>query len=242
MKKIVTVLAALGVTAGSIGVVAPAQAKTVKACVKKSDGTVKILKKKKKCKKGWKKLTWGTKGPAGTNGSNGNNGSNGSNGVPGPAGPNWVVKDKAGKTLGTFAGYGFGLIPLVSVIAADGGVFGYGADGRLRNDNAELYFRNNTCTDAAWFGASSAALREYLDSAGGPGRAVFQVTGAPTASAWKIDASTTIAVAVGGATLFKKNATTGTCAANVNPAGLVVPLTPAPAPVVAATGPLSIVR
>jgi hypothetical protein len=238
MKKFVALLASLCVTAGSVGIVAPAQAKTIKACVKKSDGTVKIL-KKKKCTKGWKKVTWGTKGPAGQNGSNG---SNGSNGMPGPAGPNWVVKDKAGKTLGTFAGYGFGLLPLVSVIAADGGVFGYAADGKLQNDNATLYFRNNTCTDAAWWGSSSSELQKYLDSAGGAGRAVFQVTGAPTASAWQVASTTTSTIGVGGATLFKKNATSGGCGAFANPAGSIVPLTPAPAPVVAATGPLSIVR
>ncbi|MEZ5159209.1 MAG: hypothetical protein R2687_10295 [Candidatus Nanopelagicales bacterium] len=238
MKKLVALLAALSATAGSIGIAAPAQAKTIKACVKKSDGTLKIL-KKKKCKKGWKKVTWGTKGPAGQNGSSG---SNGVNGVPGPAGPSWVVKDEAGKTLGTFAGYGFGLLPLVSVIAADGGVFGYAADGKLQNNNADLFFRNNACTDAAWWSVTSSGLREYLDSAGGAGRAVFQVTGAPTASAWKVDVATTTTTYVPGNTLFKKNATTGACAANANPAGYIVPLTSAPAPVVAATGPLSIVR
>jgi len=232
MKKLLAMAAVVGISAGSLAMAPAAQAKTIKACVKKSNGSVKFINKKnKKCKKGWVKTSWNSNGPQGPQGP------------VGPAGPNWLVKDKNGVTLGTFSGYySNGLVPQVVVTAADGGVFRYGTDGKLDNDNADLLFLNNGCTDAVIRRTLKADLVPYLNAAGGNGRAVFQVIGAPTASAWKIAATTTTDVPIGANMLFARNETTGACAAATHAAGFYVPLTPADAPVVAAAGALQIVR
>ena len=79
MRKLFALVGVTGVAAASIAVAPAAQAKTVKACVKKSDGTVRFINKKnKKCKKGWVKSTWNSKGPAGPLGSAGSAGAGGS--------------------------------------------------------------------------------------------------------------------------------------------------------------------
>ncbi len=232
MRKAFALTAVAGVAMASMAVAPVAQAKTIKACVKKSDGTVKFINKKnKKCKKGYVKVNWNDLGPQGPAGP------------AGPAGPNWTVKDKNGITLGTFAGYyTTGLVPSVVVIAEDGGVYRYGEDGRIDNDNSTIYFVNNGCTDAARYANASATLQSYVKAAGGSGRTVFQVIDAPTASAWQVAATTTTTVPVAANSLFQKNETTGACAAATHLGGFIVPLTPAAAPVVAATGPLQIVR
>ena len=78
-----TALGASVLVAGSAAV--PAQAKTVKACVKKSTGELRILTgSKTKCKKGWKKISWNQKGDTGPQGNQG------------AQGPNLVVKDGTG--------------------------------------------------------------------------------------------------------------------------------------------------
>ena len=47
MKKLLAIISATGIAATGVVVAAPAaQAKTVKACVKKSDGTVRLINKK----------------------------------------------------------------------------------------------------------------------------------------------------------------------------------------------------
>ncbi len=152
------------------------------------------------------------------------------------------MKDKSGQTLGTFGGFFYGgFLPYVFVLLDDGGSFFYRSDGLLMNDNGILYFVNNGCTDAALYGGSSAGLDPYLKSAGGPGRAVFQVTNAPTANAWRVAETTTTTVPVAANSLFQKNSTTGACAAATHVAGFIVPLTPAQAPKVP-DGSLRVVR
>ena len=226
MKKLLAITAAVGISAGSLAMAPAAQAKTIKACVKKSNGAVKFINKKnKKCKKGWKLKTWNSEGPQG------------------PAGPNWIVKDKNGTTLGTFAGYSnIGLLPIVSVMVDDGGLYSYDADGVLNNNNAALLFLNNGCTDAVIRRNTNGELQPYLRSAGGNGRAVFQVTNATTASAWRVAATTTTTVPIAANMLFKKDSDTGACSAATHAAGFYVPLSTATAPVVAAPGPLQIVK
>jgi hypothetical protein len=228
MRRILAAGVAGGLVAAGLAFAPAAQAKTVTACVKKSNGSVKFINKKnKKCKKGWVKTSWNSEGPLGPQGP------------VGPEGPNWTVKDKSGQTLGVFRGfyYGGGLLPYFWVTVDDGGLFIYGADGTLQNDNVALYFVNNGCTDAAVFGATNPTLEPYLKSAGGPGRAVFQVTNAPTASAWRVAESTTTTVPVAANSLFQKNPTTGACAAAAHPGGFIIPLTAAQAPKVASGSP-----
>ncbi len=112
----------------------------------------------------------------------------------------------------------------------------YRSDGTLINDNTFLYFQNNTCTQATSPPASNATLEPFLKTAGGSGRAVFQLLNASTTQAWRIAETTTATVPVAANSLFQKNGTTGACAAAAHAAGFVVPLTEAEAPKVASGG------
>ena len=151
MKKLFAIAAVGGLAAASMAVAPAAQAKTIQACVKKSDGTVKFINKKnKKCKKGWKLKTWNSAGPQGPAGPGG------------PAGPNWTVKDKNGVTLGTFSGYyNNGLVPQVTVTTDDGAVFRYGMDGVLDNDNTA---RSSSSTTVVRMQRSSARTTPTLQT------------------------------------------------------------------------------
>lgn len=60
-----------------------ASAATIYACQKKKGGTIHLVTKKAKCKKGETKISWNTTGKAGKNGANGVNGVNGKDGAPG---------------------------------------------------------------------------------------------------------------------------------------------------------------
>ena len=237
MKRSIALVGALAVATAGLSVAAPAQAKTINVCVKKSNGNVKfITKKNKKCKTGWVKRSWNTdktQGPL----------SVGPIGPTGPAGPNWSVKDASGQTLGTYGGFFYGgpFLPYLGVYVGDGGLFMYRSDGTLINDNTFLYFQNNTCTQATSPPASNAALEPFLKSAGGSGRAVFQLLNASTTQAWRIAETTTATVPVAANSLFQKNGTTGVCAAAAHAANFVIPLTPAEAPKVA-NGGLRVVR
>ena len=164
-------------------------------------------------------------------------------GPTGPAGPNWSVKDASGQTLGTYGGFFYGgpFLSYLGVYVGDGGLFMYRSDGTLINDNTFLYFQNNTCTQATSPPASNAALEPFLKSAGGSGRAVFQLLNASTTQAWRIAETTTATVPVAANSLFQKNGTTGVCAAAAHAANFVIPLTPAEAPKVA-NGGLRVVR
>ena len=53
----------------------------INACVKKSNGSVRVVAASSSCRKGESRLAWNRQGPAGLRGANG------SNGTPGPAGP-----------------------------------------------------------------------------------------------------------------------------------------------------------
>ncbi|HNE87908.1 MAG: hypothetical protein U0R27_11780 [Candidatus Nanopelagicales bacterium] len=235
MKKLLAIISATGIAATGVVVAAPAaQAKTVKACVKKSDGTVRLINKKnKKCKKGWVKSSWNSEGPTGPLGPQG---------PIGPAGPNWTVRDSSGQTLGTFGGFQYAgaLLSFIHVVLDDGGMFTYYNFGLLVADNSAL-FENNGCTQAAVFSTTNAGLDPYLKLAGGSARTVFQVANAPTASAWKVAETTTTTVPVAPNSLFQKNVSTGVCSAASHGGGFILRLTPAEAPKVA-NGGLRLVR
>jgi hypothetical protein len=66
---------------------AQADAATINACVAAKSGATRVVSSKAKCKKGEKKLSWGTQGLAGKNGANGANGAAGIQGPQGPQGP-----------------------------------------------------------------------------------------------------------------------------------------------------------
>ncbi|MEI2644219.1 MAG: hypothetical protein V9G10_18445 [Candidatus Nanopelagicales bacterium] len=154
--------AAMGV-ALLVGVSAPAPAATVKACVKKKSGEVRILTKKKKCKAGWKKISWNQKGATGNPGPQGNQG-------PAP-----VVKDGNGNVLGKLLGlYPAGITILF--VEINGGIFLYTSNGQvlpLASQSAD--FLNNTCTGTPVLQASSTETeRLFTQSAGGPARVTYR--------------------------------------------------------------------
>jgi len=96
------VLAATGELLLAAFAAAPqAQASTIYACYKKKGGTVHIIAKSGKCKKGETKLSWNSEGPAGKNGTNGTNGTNGINGTNGTNGTNGAVAGYATTQSGT---------------------------------------------------------------------------------------------------------------------------------------------
>jgi hypothetical protein len=83
---VVTIALALA----ALAVTAQASAATIYACVKKKGGSVHIVGKRAKCKKGETKMSWNSPGPAGNNGAQGApglSGSQGNTGGPGPQGP-----------------------------------------------------------------------------------------------------------------------------------------------------------
>jgi hypothetical protein len=66
----------LGASLLSVGV-SNAAGSSIKACAKKSNGAMRLIDVKKKCKKSERTLTWGTQGDAGAAGATGAAGSNG---------------------------------------------------------------------------------------------------------------------------------------------------------------------
>ncbi len=153
---------ALGAGLLVAGGVAPSQAKTVKVCVKKSTGEMRLL-SKKKCKKGWKKVTWNQKGDTGPQGNQG------------AQGPNLVVKDGGGNVLGDLVG----TLPMsleVVMVRVNGGIYMYRFDGVVYPMGSPAY-KNNTCSGTAFIPSTSATTTAFLTgSAGGPSRLVYRPT------------------------------------------------------------------
>jgi hypothetical protein len=200
----------VGLVAGvGIGTAVPAQAKTVVACVKKSNGKVKVLttkkKQMKKCKKGWKKVSWNQTGATGPTGPVG---------PTGAQGPSQLVKDGTGKPLGKFLGIYPAGLPIISVLI-DGGAYLYYPDGKvLPLGGASPSFKTNTCNGTPYVESTSAQTTAFLvGSVGGPTRVVYRPS-SPTlgpTSAWAFTATTENAVNV--QTYALNNA--GVCTAEV---------------------------
>lgn len=214
---------------------APAAPKTVTACVNNKSGATKVLlgaKAKKKCAKGWTKMTWNVAGQAGKNGANGTNGANGANGVNGVNGVNGAngsvsVRDSTGKRIGGFGGYfSLGLsISLMQVIADDGGVYTYlDSTGQLLPFTAlggggSPLFKDAACAGAAYLPAAGASVFGSTGLTGGSARLAYRpVTGmslfdlGPT-RAWKLTSS--LSVVPGIVPTFYELDATGGCVALV---------------------------
>lgn len=215
---------ALGAGLLAAGGAAPAQAKTVKVCVKKSSGEMRLL-TKKKCKKGWKKVTWNQKGSTGPQGDQG------------AQGPNLTVKDGTGKVLGRFVGLFPAGIPLMFV-EINGGIFLYGPNGQIFPAfSSSPYFKTNTCDGTAYLESLSPQTTQLItQSAGGPGRIMHRVTNpAPGAiKAWSLTATTETVNQM----MYKLN-DTGACVVDVNFNGTLVALQPVTPPA-DVPGPLTI--
>jgi hypothetical protein len=99
-----------------------AHAATIYACVKKQTGSVRVVSRSAKCRKGEKKLVWDSLGASGPQGARGAPGSQGSPGFPGTAGlqgvpgpgarvatANTASSDPATQTLFTYGGDSIGV-------------------------------------------------------------------------------------------------------------------------------------
>ncbi len=85
-RGLVVLAAIAALLVAAFAAVPQADAATIYTCVKKKSGTLRLVSKSTKCKKGESKLSWNTTGPAGKNGLNGLNGLNGANGATGATG------------------------------------------------------------------------------------------------------------------------------------------------------------
>ena len=96
----------------------PAEAATIYGCVKKKGGTIHIVAKKAKCKKGESKLSWSTEGPAGKNGTAGAPGTAGSKGEAGAKGETGAAATTLWAVVefnGTFVRGGTGAVSSISL-------------------------------------------------------------------------------------------------------------------------------
>lgn len=164
MKKLAALVCGGTLIAGGLVAASPASpagAATVKACVKKKTGEIRFLTgtKKRKCKKGWKKVTWNQRG------SQGSPGPQGPQGNTGAVGPKLVVKDGAGNVVG----------PLASVypvsggylsILINGGVYLYEPGGKVIPLASPMY-KQADCSGTPYLNTSSAQSRDLFTSAAG---------------------------------------------------------------------------
>jgi len=168
----------------------------VKACVHKRSGDLRFLTgtKKKKCKRGWKKVTWNAKGAPGSTGPSGNTGPGGSTGPAGPLGPRMVVKAGNGETVGDFLSI-YPATPQFISILIDGGVYQYFPNGRLIPSDSPNY-KDAACAGTAYTDANSQIVEDLIKgSAGGSSRVVYRAT-SPTFGVPKAFQFTTTAESV----------------------------------------------
>jgi hypothetical protein len=160
MRKVLAAVTS-AVLAGSAMVVAtpPVAAKTTyKACVKKSTGEVRFLvgkkKKKKKCKKGWKKVSWTKAGPKGGPGVSG------PTGATGPRASMGTVVDRDGAVVGEALTTLNAPIALF-IVRIDGGTFLYYGNGWLVPTGG-VYYKDAACTGTAYDRAGSIQERDLV--------------------------------------------------------------------------------
>lgn len=143
-----------------------ADAAKMTACVNKKTGAMKMVfgnQAKKKCPKGYKKVTWNSQGPAG---------------------PNLSVYDSNDQRVGRFLGIqtlGFE-VPLFQV-AREGGIYSYLGSGTLLPSNAlggqyPVSYKTNDCTGDPYVPQAGVPPQFYLDfltkSLAGMNRIVFR--------------------------------------------------------------------
>lgn len=142
--------------AGPVHAASPA---TVTACVNTKTGAIKVLTtakaKKRKCAKGYKKMTWVTTGVAGKNGKNGANGATGKDGTSGTNGTNGTNGTQTAvlSANGTVVGLSLGMMSAGPIslyyVLADGGIWSYGGDGKLFpsvGNASPVLFTDPTCS------------------------------------------------------------------------------------------------
>lgn len=218
MRRTIALLAGMALFLPATGMQPAAAAKTYKACVKKSNGKVVMLSGKKKCKKGWKRVTWSKSAPAGAQGPQGTTGQTSYLGE---------LVDATGARVGDLVGsFGATGITLFFVRIADGDWI-YLSNGWLFWQSATIYYDNASCSGSGFL-ASSDQLEAQWAATSQQTRLAYRVT-SPT---------------LGPATGFKPSGTyesvtalprwsrdeTGTCGPQSNLTGWRVPLVEVPAP------------
>ncbi len=221
MNKLIASTAAMAlVGAAGLAVAEPASAaKKYTACVKKSNGELRLLQgKTKKCGKGWKKIKWTKAGPKGSTGSTGPVGSPNSLGN---------VVDANGAVVGVAVGQ-FSFPVTVFFVRVDGGDFAYYPNGWLVPIGSYPLYDNATCTGTPFLAANDAWERDALaqDSSF---RVVYRTSSSPTlgpTSAYKLDGTSTPVLNL--ATWQRDFA--GNCEAASSETGFRLPLSSVPAP------------
>jgi hypothetical protein len=206
---------------GAVGFVSPASARTIKVCVKKKTGEMRLL-TATKCKRGWKKYSWNKAGVPGRDGVPGKDGA--------PASP-LEVTDKTGATVGDFVGmFPYGAVMGAFMVLRDAAVWTYMSSGLLTPTGGSPIYTTNTCAGNPYITASSPELLQILvTSAGGPSRMVYRVS-KPTigpAEGYRLTVTTT----THAGTIYERDAT-GTCVLDTNSpyTGSLVQLEKVPAP------------
>lgn len=147
---------------GLAGAPSASSAATYKACVKKKTGEMRMT--SKKCKKGWKRITWTKSGPTGDKGPAGGTGKANSLGT---------LVDATGADVGTLLG-AVNMGPTMFTVDIDGGVYFYYPNGWLL-PTVGLYFTDSACTGPAFVTATSVEGRDEITQSYGL-RPVYRTT------------------------------------------------------------------
>jgi hypothetical protein len=188
-----------------------AGAATLTACVKNKTGEMRLVpgkKAKKKCPKGWRKVSWNGEGPG-------------------------VLRDKNGKLVGKLLGvYPAG--GLVYIVYRNGAQYLYLNSGEVFSfGSGSPSFTTPDCSGPAYLSNSGtpAETANLLKVIGGPFRFIFRTTtgGFPTgpARAWKSAGTFIPAVAV---QTYELDSTSGLCVIDSVVNGNLIRLTEVPAP------------
>jgi hypothetical protein len=170
-----------------------AGAATLTACVKKGSGAMRLVtgkKAKRKCPRGWRKVTWN---------------------VRGPAGPQLRVRASNGALVGKFRGV-FPSGGAIYVVERAGGLYIYFGSGSLYPTGSPSFI-NPDCSGSAYLTSSSglASTLMLLKMVGGTFRYVFRTSSGGTlgpSKAWKSAGTFQSVVAV---PTYRLNGTTGLC-------------------------------
>lgn len=204
----------------------PASGKTMSACVHKKTGEMRM---KKKCAKGWKKITWNRTGPTGPQGPQG---------ATGEAGPSYMVRDKNGAVVGKFMNIRY-LDPPQLRLERDGAWWNYDmAKGQLQPTGTAVYTTVD-CTGTAYSYVQPADLAYWLSFVGGSGRIVERRL-VPTGAAKAFALSSTVIPVAGATSLYSVDTASGCGPLTSASAGeYLIVLAAVPTPPDAA-GPLSV--
>lgn len=254
-------LAAALLTAGLTGLTAPAAqsapvvttAKTFTACVNKKSGETRMLvtkkARKKKCGKGWRKVSWSGAARPGTPGAPGSPGAGGAAGGRGPLGE-LVVYDASGEAIGPLLGTENLAAPFPAYrVRTSGGDYTYTVSGLVVPNSFspifefQPYFKGAACAGTPYVLATDPAdVSDALAAAGGSTRLVYRSSGPSglgTPLAYRVPTGAVAETAVG--IEVSSYGESGVCASDgIQPAGTLIPLqsvTPAPTD---RTGPLSL--